>query len=237
MSFNWRCPFCNQHCTITDDRFESWSQQFKMGNKYGWQTVQLIVTVCPNRECKEYALSAMLYDGETTNKQPKRFWRLVPRSAAKAFPDYVPQQIRADYEEACLIRDLSPKASATIARRCLQGMIRDFWSVRKPRLVDEIEAIKDRVESTVWQAIDSVRTIGNIGAHMEQDVNLIVDVEANEAGLLLELIEMFVEEWYIAQYERQKKLDKIISVAGEKDKQRKVKDEEEQPQIINGDNV
>ena len=54
-------------------------------------------------------------------------WRLIPESDAKVFPDYIPQQIREDYVEASKIKELSPKASATLSRRCLQGMIRDFW--------------------------------------------------------------------------------------------------------------
>ena len=32
----------------------------------------------------------------------------------------------------------------------------------------------------MWQAIDAVRSIGNIGAHMEKDINLIVDVDPEE---------------------------------------------------------
>ena len=41
----------------------------------------------------------------------------------------------------------------------------------------EIEQIKGKVESLTWQAIDAVREVGNIGAHMGEDVNLIVDIE------------------------------------------------------------
>ena len=92
---------------------------------------------------------------------------------AKVFPDYVPAAIRADYLEACLVRDLSPKASATLSRRCLQGMIRDFWGIKKARLIDEIEALKDKTDELTWEAIDSVRSIGNIGAHMQKDIDLI----------------------------------------------------------------
>jgi Domain of unknown function (DUF4145) len=49
-------------------------------------------------------------------------WTLLPPSSAKPQPDCIPQPIRDDYYEACSIRDLSPKASATIIRRCLQGI-------------------------------------------------------------------------------------------------------------------
>jgi hypothetical protein len=53
-------------------------------------------------------------------------WKLLPESRAKEFPDYVPAAILDDYRQACRIASFSPKASATLARRCLQGMIRDF---------------------------------------------------------------------------------------------------------------
>jgi hypothetical protein len=42
-------------------------------------------------------------------------------------------------------------------------MIRDFWKITKPRLIDEIDALKDKVDPETWDAIDSVRKIGNIG--------------------------------------------------------------------------
>jgi len=140
-------------------------------------------------------------------------WDLVPESEAKLFPDYIPQQLREDYAEACLIRNKSSKASATLCRRCLQGMIRDFWRIKKARLVDEIDDLKNKVDSTTWEAIDSVRKVGNIGAHMEKDVNLIIDVDPNEAGLLIWLIETMFEEWYIAKYARELKMKTLVKIA------------------------
>ena len=133
------------------------------------------------------------------------------------FPDYVPKAIRDDYTEACAIRDLSPKASATLSRRSLQGIIRDFWGVSKSRLADEIEAIKDKTDTQTWDAIDAVRKIGNIGAHMEKDINVIVDVDPKEAQLLIELIELLVKDWYIAKHDREERLKKIVAVSQAKD--------------------
>ena len=77
---------------------------------------------------------------------------LVPASMAKPQPSYIPRQIVADYEEASLIAGLSPKASATLSRRCLQGMIRDFFSISRRTLFDEINAIKDQTPQDVWDA-------------------------------------------------------------------------------------
>ncbi|WP_260997717.1 DUF4145 domain-containing protein [Thalassolituus hydrocarboniclasticus] len=143
-------------------------------------------------------------------------WSMKPSSLAKQFPTYIPQAVIDNYEEACLIRDLSPKASATLSRRCLQGIIRDFWGCKKGRLVDEINSIQDKVDPITWQAIDSVRSIGNIGAHMEKDINLIIDVEPAEAQLLIGLIEILIKDWYVAKHERQKHLESIIGVAKQK---------------------
>ncbi len=135
----------------------------------------------------------------------------------------MPQAILDDYCESCAIRDLSPKAAATLARRCLQGMVREFWGVKKGHLVDEIEAIQDKVDPVTWAAIDAVRKIGNIGAHMEGDINLIIDVEPQEAGLLIGLIETLINDWYIVKEERRKRMEAIVEVATSKQEAKKPK--------------
>jgi len=65
-----------------------------------------------------------------------------------------------------------------------------------------------------------VRSIGNIGAHMEKDINLIVDVEPNEADLLVRLIEVLLDEWYIRRHEREDHMQKVIAAAKAKDVQK-----------------
>jgi hypothetical protein len=137
-------------------------------------------------------------------------------------PSYVPQAIKDDYTEACLIVEPSPKASATLSRRCLQGMIRGFFGVSKARLVDEIEAIKDKVDPTTWAAIDAVRSIGNIGAHMEKDIDLIVDVEPGEAEELIKLIELLIEDWYVNKHKREAQLKAVLKIKAEKDAAKKL---------------
>ena len=123
---------------------------------------------CPN--CKSVSIFAEgIHDLEGINVP------LYPNSQAKRYPDFVPLAIRKDYEEAYAILNLSPKASATLSRRCLQGMIRDFWNIKAGKLFDEINEIQDKVASSQWKAIDALRSIGNIGAHMEKDVNEIIE--------------------------------------------------------------
>lgn len=231
VSFFWTCPFCNRGATITNPNYSSGSHTFDNNNKDGDLGIYTQVIVCPNKECREYAINGQLrkrefYGGSYSFVgEPLLTWRLRPKSSAMVFPEYIPKAIVMDYEEACLIRDLSPKASATLSRRCLQGIIRDFWQIKPGRLIEEIENIKERVDPLVWEAIDSVRKVGNIGAHMEKDINLIVEVEPNEAQLLIGLIETLIREWYIARKERQKRLSEIKFLAQEKEQQKKGTDQ------------
>ena len=126
-------------------------------------------------------------------------------------------QIVEDYNEAYRIRDLSPKSSATLSRRCLQSMVRNFWGVNdKKTLKEEIEAIQGKVDKATWEAIDSVRSVGNIDAHMEKDVDLIVSVEPGEAQLLLELIETLFAEWYVAKHDREQRMRALKRLGEEK---------------------
>lgn len=219
MAFNWRCPFCEHNSTITGENFGFWFNQFDLGNKYGGTLgVSVRVIVCPNKDCHETTIRARfgaagIISGSWQIKDLLDEWQLRPSSMAKVLPEYIPAPIREDYDEACKIRDLSPKASATLSRRCLQGIIRDYWGTSKPRLVDEIISIKDKVDPDTWDAIDAVRRIGNIGAHMEKDINVVIDVDPDEAQLLIGLIETLIEDWYIARHKRQLNRQQIIAAA------------------------
>ena len=219
--YNWTCPYCNRDTTITDTYHHSWFQ-ITDKNSDGYRYFNTHIIVCPNPKCAKFALWIVMHEyiysaGGWTIGNALQTWNLIPPSSAKVFPDYVPQPIRDDYLEACLIRDLSPKASATLSRRCLQGMIRNFWGIVEKRLFDEIAALEEKVDAATWSAIDAVRSVGNIGAHMEKDIDVIVDVEPNEAQLLIGLIELLVKDWYIARYDRQERLKAIVNMKEAKD--------------------
>lgn len=225
--FSWKCPYCNKHATIGANNCDCNDYSFNRLNKFGDLQLHTIVTTCPNPECRELTLSASLHKVEnkhdpqmggyrSVSPEALMSWQLRPRSNAKPFPDYIPKQILDDYTEACLIASDSPKASATLARRCLQGMIRDFWKIKKRNLSDEIEAIKGKTDSDTWSAIDAIRSVGNIGAHMGKDVNLIVDIEPNEASLLIGVIELLLEEWYVRRHERGEHVKKVIALGAAK---------------------
>lgn len=238
MEFSWQCPFCSQYTTITEKHYSECSHVLSLNNKYGNVMLTSKFIVCSNPACHEISLEASLYNVTTnnianirTNKTEviyeqfglaKRSWSLIPSSKATILPDYIPSPIKNDYLEACLILNDSPKASATLSRRCLQGMIRDFWNIKKKNLYEEINAISDKVDPLTWEAIDATRKIGNIGAHMEKDIDLIIDVEPKEAELLVVLIETLIKDWYVTKHERQKAMRGIIEAGKAKDAAKKL---------------
>jgi hypothetical protein len=194
---------------------------------------QLVATAiaCANDECQEITIDLWVKKGNINSKggyvpgDVLSHHRLRPRSKARHWPEFVPIALREDYEEACLIVGLSPKGAAALCRRCLQGMIRDFCEISKPTLAQEIKTLRARVdegaapkgvEPETMDAIDAVRSVGNIGAHMEKDVNLIVPVEPQEAEMLIGLLELLFEEWYVARDTRVKRLSNLKSLAVEK---------------------
>lgn len=230
----WTCPHCNRGATIGPQDTIEGESLLTIKNVDGPWSFKWNFIVCPNPECRKFTLTANLYKlkilkffgkymepSETQSLELLNTWNLIPPSKAKVFPSYIPKVIIEDYNEACLIADLSPKASATLSRRCLQGILRDFWKVTPANLDKEMNQIKDKVESSVWDAIDSVRTVGNIGAHMENDINIIVDVEPNEAALLIELIEYLIEKGYVAREAENARLAKIKKLGKAKKKARK----------------
>jgi hypothetical protein len=184
----WTCPYCNRPCTLQDTDVRHCQDHEYLSKEHGSVLANFQFTICPNPKCRQQTIVAHVFNYDPSTRETAGLlheWRLVPESEAKPFPDFIPVQLLDDYREACLIRNKSPKASATLSRRCLQGMIRDFWGIAKGRLIDEVNALQSRVDAQTWKAIDAVRKVGNIGAHMEKDVNLIVDVEPEEASLLI----------------------------------------------------
>jgi len=228
VNFPWRCPYCQHNATIGNSNFFSCENRTDKAQKFGPLVIRSEIVICPNADCQQISFNTSLWDAEFPSSNPHLTgydhsgtikhaeWQLVPASRARVFPDYVPAPILNDYREACTIEALSPKASATLARRCLQGIIRGFYKVSKSRLIDEIKAIESQVEPKVYAAIDALRELGNIGAHPEKDIDVIIDVEPDEAAALINLVELFIEETYVADFERQKRLDKITTAAAEK---------------------
>ena len=235
LAFNWTCPHCGTPQSVVNEKYKTYVERIYLADQAeGALAVRVLGVGCSAIGCEKHTIHVAL--GPAFHETGK--WHIVsdesyylfnqmiyPQGASKPLPDYIPGPLREDYQEACLIRDLSPKASATLIRRCLQGMIRDFAGISKGRLIDEIGALRKAVDENdapagishdSVDAIDAVRGIGNIGAHMEKDINVIVEVEPGEAQALIELTELLFEEWYVARHKRQQRLISIQEMAAAK---------------------
>lgn len=187
----------------------------------------LDLIVCPSWDCQ--ALTAVMRM-HGMRKQPDgalqmtdnviQEWKLLPASRGKQLRDYIPEQVRREYEQAQAIKEIAPNAAATFARRCLQSMVRDFWGVHERFLTDELDKLQDKVDPETWEAIEAVRNRGNIGKHMEKGVNLIMEDTAEEAEALVGLIDYLIEDWYEARRKRQARLE-IIKHSGLSDPPRR----------------
>lgn len=214
----FQCPYCSMIMPISNDTHQVLYPSFDSVNgacqsatydiRYKKSCLKVDFYKCPN--CSQYSI---IVNGAGNAVADVKNVHIRPSSLAIQFPSYIPEAIRQDYEEACAIVSLSPKASATLSRRCLQGMIRDFWGITgKKRLVAEIDALQDKVPASQWKILNSIRRLGNIGAHPEADVNLIIDIEPEDAQKLISVIELLIRQWYIERHEQEQLYKDVLEL-------------------------
>lgn len=232
--YNWTCPFCDRAQTVTSERMHHSADVIYVGQTSDGRLCLTGTHIsCANPICNKTTVRVAVRPTKMSNGnivpdfdlEPAFERRIISDSDAKVQPDFIPTPLVNDYVEACRIRDLSPKAAATLVRRCLQGMIRDFAKINGKTLYEEIEKLRKAVDDgsapqgvtdETVEAINHVRGIGNIGAHMESDINHIIDVDAGEAEVLISLVEMLFDEWYVARRRRETKLAKIAAIGQKK---------------------
>lgn len=228
---SWICPHCGTTATLqkVDINRGRGSAMINTASDVEGISIEWHAIKCPSRACGKFVLDVLaswgqpkVYSGNgdrTGDVLPfenRPFGigtvRFEPRVGAP-LSNQVPKVVKDDYEEAYLIKDLSPKAAATLCRRALQGMIRDFHGITKPTLHEELAAIRASCDPDLFDAMMGLKGIGNIGAHPEKDINLIVDVEEGEVQTLLELLRILDKEWYLARASRSNSLATVKSLA------------------------
>jgi hypothetical protein len=136
----------------------------------------------------------------------------------------VPVHLAEDYREACLVLADSPKASAALARRCLQGILHDR-GIKERDLSKEIDALLAAsdpslvIPESLRTTIDAIRNFGNFSAHPVTDKTTlqVIAVEPHEAEWCLDLIEELFEHFYVKPAEarrRKKLLDEKLLASG-----------------------
>lgn len=228
--FNWTCPSCGSHTTITSPNCCSVTLDVIASNtpKDKGIIVRGVLIECPNKQCQAQSFKVIVNRAsrQIGTYSPLRENASAPvgigsftflPTTASPLSQYVPASILEDYNEAYLISKLSPKASATLARRALQGMVRDYFQISGLRTLHaELIAIEDKCDPDLYAAIMAVKSIGNIGAHPEQDIGLIVGVEPGEPETLLDLIHLLDREWYVARAERKSRIAKVQALSASK---------------------
>ena len=138
--------------------------------------------------------------------------RLSPHFAfesRKPAPSDVPQSLREDYNEACLVLADSPKASAALSRRCLQAILREQAKVKPQDLSKEIDEVlaAGKLPTYLGNDIDAVRHYGNFAAHPIKSTSSgeIIPVEPGEAEWQLDLLEGLFDFYFVGPAESERK--------------------------------
>lgn len=176
-----KCPHCKNHIHIN---FLYNSLGFE--NKHEWY---VNYGDCPSCEKKIITL-----------EYKKNNFLVYPKvSFCDNAPKEVPQHIAEDFNEAGLILNDSPKASAALGRRCLQTIIHEHFKVKKRNLSEEIDEVMKQVPPYISKQLDAIRQIGNFSAHpiKSQNTGEIVNVEVEEAEWCLKILQSLFEFCYV----------------------------------------
>ncbi|MGY3452865.1 DUF4145 domain-containing protein [Bradyrhizobium sp. USDA 4353] len=197
-----KCPHCTVyfHDNWVEDNFQRHSHNLvpdrvKQDLFWFYRTAY-----CP--ECKRVIIEVALKNGKTSEPN----WELiVPRGAARGpVPTEVPSNIACDYLEACEVLTISAKASAALARRCLQAMLRSAGYKAKD-LAKEVELLlneadpKKALTHQLRETVDAIRNFGNFSVHPIDDKTTlqIIEVEPHEAEWCLDVIEELFQHFYV----------------------------------------
>ena len=176
------CPFCSIGFNITGSTI---TIQLKDDSQGHWRIEQRVCTECGKMNLTLFYSKSKLGEETETIIYP----RLSNRPQC---PIEVPQDIAEDYNEAVLILNDSPKASAALSRRCLQHILEDVEKVKPANLSVEIDEILSRkaLPSHLSESIDAIRAIGNFAAHPTKSsaTREIIAVESGEAEWLLSVL-------------------------------------------------
>jgi Domain of unknown function (DUF4145) len=179
---------------------------------------------CP--ECQDVTIEIARFRSDGQRDIPLEAWRQVYpiRANRGPVPPEVPQNIAEDYIEACNVLPISAKASAALARRCLQNML--YAHGYKARdLAKEIDLLLAETDPTkalphkLRVTVDGIRHFGNFSAHPIDDKTTlqVIEVEPHEAEWCLEIIEEMFEHFYVAPAAAKAKkaaLDAKLAAAG-----------------------
>ena len=161
-------------------------------------------------------------DWGQTRYDGKKFM-VFPRGANRSpAPLGVPNAVAQDFNEACLVFNDSPQASAALSRRCLQHLLIERGVSKSDNLSTAIDdALSSHPPTHIAENLDAIRNIGNFAAHPQKSKNSgeILPVEPHEAEWNLDVLEMLFDFYYVQPAKsaaRREVLNKKLEEAGKK---------------------
>jgi len=210
-----KCPHC------LESFFETWETRNLGKDSDGdWW---LNFCTCPS--CNKficYLDATVPVKTQSKIKTVEKRYLVRPKAMARAqIPKEVPDKYGNDYKEACIVLPDSPKASASLSRRCLQNLLREVTKIKPSHLSDEIQQVIDseNLPSYLSKSIDAIRNIGNFAAHptKSEKAREIINVEPGEAEWSLDVIEGLFDFYFVqpAKFKAKKEnLNKKLMDAG-----------------------
>jgi hypothetical protein len=195
------CPYCRRsfHVEVAVAELE-WA-----GTKHPTEEWHYSRAVCPS--CGGTIVNLK---SRTMGRGVLRLIPVWPKNTGRApAASDVPEPLRTLYDEASAVLSDSPRASAALARRCLQQLLRDKGFTGRT-LADEVDAVLAAkvLPDSLAETIDAIRHFGNFAAHPVTDTaGQIVDVEEGEAEWTLDVLEELFEHFYVAPQRRKAKID------------------------------
>lgn len=214
-----KCPYCGVSAL-----FNWTTAPIVAANTY--TTRHWRAAYCPDEECCQLVVHLGHEPGDEEEVGGEIEWSMIEPvgSSRGPVPAIVPSNVATDYVEACRVLPVSPKASAALARRCLQAILRAHgYSARD--LATEVQLLLDEsdasraIPGSLRMMVDAVRNFGNFSAHPITDVTTlqVIDVEPEEAEWCLEVIEECFQHFYVRPAEaaaRKAALDAKLAKAG-----------------------
>ena len=135
------------------------------------------------------------------------------RSRPTVDSEAIPQALKEDYLEACEVLEISPKASAVLSRRVLQGILKEQGYDSRNLHQQIIDVLAEdgpaALPGSLRDTIDVIRHFGNFSAHpITQETTLqLVDVEPDEAEWCLQIVEELFRHYYVEPDRRRKRIE------------------------------
>jgi hypothetical protein len=168
----FHCPQCGVYA------LQRWRNVYMQGSSEGFQNM----TAYDTAVCDSCGRASMWHNGKLIQPDTS--------SAPQAHPD-LPEDIRADYEEARSVFARSPRSSSALLRLAIQKLCIHLGYPGK-NLNDDIGALVGAgLPFQVQQALDVVRVVGNNQVHPGE---LDVRDDPTIAGQLFELLNIIVED-------------------------------------------